>query len=163
MALWQEFLSGFFDGANHDLDALNHGVTFPAATLEFSQSRVPQPLDGAIITVIGMSPGRARDRWDLVGDVGDRHVGKVAALDVTWMFWVRAKVSGVGASGWLASQVASRLYGLLGNRTAVAPLAGKGIYALRPDSPVTFPDSDYAMRLVACRCRLNFALSVQDL
>lgn len=165
MALWQEFLAGFFDGHDHDVDALNRAVTFPAATLEFGQVRNPQPLNGALITLMWLSPGRVRPIWEMIGPTGDRHVGKMGLAEVTWMFWIRAKVVDVGAgnSVWLATLVASRLYGVLANRTACAPLALKGIDRLNPDSPVTVVDSDYAIRLVACRSRLRYPLSVQDL
>jgi hypothetical protein len=159
LRLWAEFLAGFFDGEDHPVGS-GAAVRFPRVTLRFQQAPLPQPLDGAVITMTWLSPGKTERRWGLpTGQAAGQPI-KVAATDVTWLFWVRAKVvsSGSGNSVNLAQEVADKLYGLLANEKAVGPLAQKGIQRLRPETPYLVSDAEYALRLVPCHGRLRYQL-----
>ena len=158
LRLWAEFLGGFFDGAEHQVG--DGGVVrFPRVALRFQQAPLPQPLDGAVITATWLSPGKTERRWGIVQ--GQRT--KVAATDVTWLFWVRAKVvsSGSGNSVNLAQEVAEKLYGLLANEKVIGPLAQRGIQRVRPETPHLVSDAEYALRVVPCHGRLRYALETR--
>jgi hypothetical protein len=158
LRLWAEFLAGFFDGAEHQVGD-GGAVPFPRVAVRFQQAPLPQPLNGAVITVTWLSPGKTERRWGVAQ--GQRT--KVAATDVTWLFWVRAKVvsSGSGNSVNLAQEVAEKLYGLLANERAIGPLAQRGIQRVRPETPYLVSDAEYALRVVPCHGRLRYALETR--
>src|SRR3990172_8063478 len=90
LALWEEFLRGYFDNAIHPLGPYQ-SVKFPGAVLRFQQSQVTQPLDGRSITLTMATPASVKRAW---GDV--EVVDAVPRVEetfwhkVTFSFWVRA-------------------------------------------------------------------------
>ena len=52
LALWQEFLAGYFDGTAHQVGRA--AVVFPKAVLRFQEASLPQPMKGVAISVVGL-------------------------------------------------------------------------------------------------------------
>lgn len=175
--LWEEFLSGYFDGANHGVGPLEAAV-FPEAQLRFQQSAVDQPLDGVAITLVWVTPTRNRTEWEDVTNA-DGSGGRQAQAfdDVMLNFWIRA--AGDQAAPTNARhecmKAASLLKGLIANRAATLPLAQKGIHHLRPMDPQLVAEGSsegkasnklkggdaarlHALRLVSCRAELRYPI-----
>ncbi len=157
MKLLAEWLGKWFTGTAHVLGG--HGsLRFPAATLRFQQSALPQPLTGAGITAVWVAAANTTTRWE---------AGQQVAFDhASWFFLVRA------ANDDLVCRTASdRLIALLRNPAGTKKLAEKGIHKLRPSPPqlisdgVAAPsggnDPNYVTRLIACQARLRYPIFSQ--
>jgi len=62
LALWQEFLAGYFDGGAHQVGRVT--VAFPKAVLRFQEASLPQPMKGVAISVVWVVPARVERYWD---------------------------------------------------------------------------------------------------
>lgn len=161
LALWQEFLALWFDGAAHAAGG-HPAVTFPKADLRFQQSALPQPLADAAtgtppglgLTAVWTSPASVHPAWETVG----ARRQQVHLADTQFLFFLRAAgPQATSASpAKVAATAAGLLFGLLTNSHATKPLAEKGIHALRPATPVLVADTLHAVRLVTCRARLRY-------
>lgn len=169
LALWHEWLAGFFDGASHAIGS-NSAVVFPKAELRFQQSAGTQPIGAAgvdvVLTVVWLpSPNSRRLEWETVS--GARQ--QMAYVKSAWIFYVRAAVTAAtpgntpGANAQkLCSDAAAHLAAILGNSKAARPLSQNGIQRLRPDDPrPVSEDAHYIVRTVRCRGTLRFAVLSQ--
>jgi hypothetical protein len=168
MALWSEFLAGYFDGNTHTVGANSPGLKFPKAAFSFQQGRLPQPLNGLGVSVVWEAPSKIKKQWDNVGTPPVRQ--ERAYGWALWMFLVRAELeNGDGENAHKQCQSGSdRLYGLLNNSSAVLPLAEKGIHRLRPATPQMVAggkflrgDGSYHLRLVTCEGWLRWPVLSQ--
>jgi hypothetical protein len=166
--LFEEFLSGYFDGAAHDIGP-TLDLPFPRATLRFQQSRQPQPLKGISISGSWDRTGQWKRDWEAFD--GARQ--QVATGNCLWRFWVRAEVvdKGAGNSRQQCMEAAELLYGLLSNSAATVTLAAKGIQHLRTGNPelVSYNSggpsnsdgTDYVLRVVQVSGRVRYAVMSQ--
>ncbi len=155
MTIFAEWLAKWFDGANHVLGG--HGsVPFPAATLRFQQSSLPQPLSGAGITAVWVSTGVLSTYWE---------DGQQISWDIAdWYFLVRT-----GGDERLCRRAADRLFAVLRNAMGSKELSEKGIHKVRPTNPRLVSDGtgsvaadpNYVTRLVACRAHLRYPILSQ--
>lgn len=171
LALWEEFLRGYFDNALHALGPYQT-VKFPSAQLRFQQSQITQPLDGRSITLTMANPAGVRRAWDSEIITGQPHAEETFWSDITFSFWVRASGQFAGppldASDKAAYEcqfTADRLFALLSNAYATKPLSEKGIMHLRPRPPQLVASGagsgggdaakEYYMRMVPCRASVR--------
>jgi hypothetical protein len=164
LALFAEFLSGYFDGLNHAIGT-NAPQLFPKAEILFQQSSASQPLNGVAISVIMARPGRVKKYLDW--SLGRRM--QRAQARVTWTFIVRAAgpETGAGNAKKKCQDASDLLFGLLDNPVNTFPLAEAGIRHLRPETPgvvsegMASPQSDlrYAMRMFACPGTLRWIVN----
>lgn len=174
MALWNEYLSGWFDGNMHAVGG-NAAVGFPSATLRFQQSAQPQPLAGETpalpgpgvgISVIWVRPSHPKIYWEWIRDLsgGGSSRQQIAYAPCHFIFFVRAAgpAGPTGNAKALASQTGDLLYGVLNNSSASRPLGEKGIHKLRPETPVLVSgDASYELRLVNCGVVLRYPIRSQ--
>lgn len=176
LALWNEFLASFFDGATHDVGPMK-SILFPAATLRFQESPQPKPLTNVGISVVWVQPSKVTKCWDTLtaseraalpaGTIPNYRQERARAY-CAFIFLVRA----TGSTDNSQKQVqvaASRLYGLLANAGATKPLAEKGIRMIRPTPPrMAFPgdsaptaDLGYRLRVMSCAAVLRWPVVSQ--
>jgi hypothetical protein len=189
LALWNEFLEGWFDGGSHAV-GLNPAIPFPEAVLRYQQSALPQPLGQRVgISLVWVRPGDVTKRWEVVrvprenfrnGDPYDNcqdYRGRrqarqqVAYARAGWMFWIRAEApAGAGANAAASCrQAAELLFGVLSNTNATHGLWQKGILKLEPQTPALVSEGSgsrpadlaYALRLVACAGILRYPVLSQ--
>lgn len=167
LALWQEFLAGYFDGASHIVGS-NPTAVFPKAALRFGQSAAPQPAGSAVVDVVISlvwlgNVGPRRLEWEKVGN----STQQMAYSRTAWLFYVRASVNAAtpgptaGNPQKLCTLAAGRLQALLGNSDAALPLAQKGVAHLRPDEPRPIEDKEYIVRTLRCRGWLRYPVLSQ--
>ena len=160
LEVWREWLAKYFDGASHSVGAAG-SIEFPAVTLLFQQSAIPQPLSGAAITCTWIEPGVTEKSWDRVATASPT-TQKVLSAYTSFLFWIRAELNtGAGQGKRLAQQVGERLYGLLNNAAATSELCEKGIHQIWPRPPQLVTEgnrgqTEYAMRLVSCQVMLRY-------
>lgn len=161
LALWHEFLSGYFDGAAHTLGD-SGSVMFPNAALRFQQSEQPQPQDGVGITGVFAGNSNVRRYWDL-SDQSPRKRQEWAVIRAQMIFQVRASgvMSDAAKPAAHCQFAADRLFALLANGAATRVLGEKGVHHLRPRPPEPVKDSElHALRMVSCAMTLRcFILS----
>jgi len=177
LAIWNEFLSGYFDGGTHAIGAMP--VQFPTATLRFQEASQPQPLAGVGISVVWVAPSRSTRRWDVLTSVemvalpaGTSPNQERMRAHCAFLFLVRAMVAD-GATGDNAQKqvqsAAGKLFGLLENTAATEPLSEKGLSKIRPSpARMAFPgdgapgeDLGYRLRIVSCRAVLRWPVVSQ--
>ena len=191
LALWQEFLAGYFDGGAHPVG--RGAVTFPNAVLRFQEASLPQPLPGVGISVVWVMPARVERYWDTLtaaelatmpaGTPVEQERGRAQGA---FLFLVRAVDppspgssplrQGYGGQAGAASNAqmevqaaAGKLFGLLQNTAATEPLSEKGISKIRPTmARMAFPgdgapgeDLGYRLRVMSCRTVLRWAVVSQ--
>jgi hypothetical protein len=149
--LWKEWLSGYFDGASHDIGPSGTGaVTFPAASIRFDQSSLDQPLaEGLNIHVIAQT----LRSFEFLSDTG-----KVITHEMRWQFLVRASSvdAGKGTPELVCRDGTQLLKACLMNDYAVQPLAQKGIFDLKVTEAEPLQSTSYILRRVNVRGRLQF-------
>lgn len=155
MTLWQEFLSGYFNGGNHVLHAGANQRVFPLVPLGFNQTTLPQAMEGGHINVIVADPGKLIER---------NIAGRYAAFQNVMMeFHVRAAVKEPKATGkndeYICREIADCLYGLLADRGASIVLQNKGMRYLRPWAPKPIPNTFHRLRIVRCSVQYNFSVA----
>lgn len=158
LALWAEFLAGFFDGDLHDVGA-NAAVKFPKCTFSFQQAELPQPMNLPDIALIWSAPSSVEKRWELVDDV----VQQMAYTRARFTFMVRAaaKSNADGNAKALCIEAAQKLLGLLGNAKATQPLAQLGIRRLRPNTPQSLENALHVMRRLEVGAQLRYPILSQ--
>jgi hypothetical protein len=171
LALWEEFLRGYFDNAMHALGPYQT-VKFPTAQLRFQQSQITQPLDGRSITLTMASPASVKRAWDMELVDAVRRTEETLWHDITFSFWVRASgqfagppVDASDKAAYECQFTADRLFALLSNAYATKPLSEKGIMHLRPRPPQLVASGvgsaggdaakEYYMRVVSCRASVR--------
>ena len=191
LALWQEYLAGYFDGGAHLVGRAS--VVFPKATLRFQEASLPQPLRGLGISVVWVTQVRVERRWEVLtaAELALLPAGTPAEQErmqahCSFLFLVRAvdppspgssplrQGSGgqAGAASNAQQQVqvaAGKLFGLLQNTAATEPLSEKGISKIRPTpGRMAFPgdgapgaDQGYRLRVLSCRAILRWAVASQ--
>jgi hypothetical protein len=178
LALWNEFLSGYFDGSTHSVGIIP-GITFPKATLRYQESPLPQPLQDAVaISVVWVAPSCIKMYWaDLTapeiaasGISSPNPTQQRAEARCLWMFLVRSVTAGGDDNAQKQVQSASsKLYGLLLNSKSTEPLAEKGIHHIRPGTPrMAFPgdgapgaDLGFKLRVLSCTGTLRYPILSQ--
>lgn len=175
LALWQEYLAGYFDGGTHLVGRVS--VAFPKATLRFQEASLPQPLKGLGISVVWVTQVRTERRWEVLT------APELAALPAgtpvdqervqahcSFLFLVRALKAGSNDNAQQQVQAAAgKLFGLLQNTAATEPLSEKGISKIRPTpARMAFPgdgapgaDQGYRLRVLSCRAILRWAMASQ--
>jgi hypothetical protein len=154
-ALWNEYLSGYFNGQLHSLHNGAGEATFPNVKLAFNQVTMPQPLDGAHINIITMDPGKLEGK-----QIGGTWTGWQRVM---LAFHVRAAVTskpqpdGKNAE-YLAQEAADLLYALLTDRGASGVLQNKGFRLIRPWGPRPVPNTEYRLRIIQCSVRYDFGM-----
>jgi hypothetical protein len=178
MALWQEWLAGFFDGGTHFVGPLA-GVVFPKAVVRF-QEAVQLPLQSAVgISVVWVAPSAITMKWDtLTGqELAALPAGTVVGLrqqrataHTTFLFLVRAVEAGGSATAQKqVADAAGLLFALLQNPLAAQPLSRKGLHWLRPMAPrmawqgdgAPTMDDRFHLRVIACRASLRYPVVSQ--
>ncbi len=153
MSLWHEFLEGYFDGGDHDLNGVS--VKFPLIEIAIQHGRRPtQPLEGNVIAgtwtqgVKPLSYGLTRDT-------------KLFEIPFTLTFWMRSSGSNTGDGGphVRIRRLDSILFGLLNNRKNTLPLARKGIRALRCQTPALVTTSPEPMRSVVVSGSILYSIT----
>jgi hypothetical protein len=169
LALFRDFLCGYFDGAEHEVGPDNPPIAFPAATLRFQQQGLPQPLDGLAITMTWGAPARFQRRWDRNGEF----LQEFGYGQAQWNFWVRASgrpSAGTENPDYVCRRGAETLFALLNHTAATLTLARHGIHHVRATSPQLVSegrdakgaDIHYSTRLLICTGRLRFPISAVD-
>jgi len=181
LALWQEFLAGYFDGGTHQVGRVT--VAFPNAVLRFQEASLPQPMKGVAISVVWVMPARVERYWDTLtaaelaampeGTPMEQERGRAQGA---FLFLVRTvdppSPGSSGAASNAQRQVqaaAGKLFGLLQNTAATEPLSEKGISKIRPTTArMAFPgdgapgeDLGYRLRVMSCRTVLRWAVVSQ--
>ena len=175
LALWQEFLAGYFDGGAHPVG--RGAVTFPNAVLRFQEASLPQPMKGVAISVVWVMPARVERYWDTLtaaelaampaGIPVEQERGRAQGA---FLFLVRALTTGTSSNAQMEVQAAAgKLFGLLQNTAATEPLSEKGISKIRPTmARMAFPgdgapgeDLGYRLRVMSCRTVLRWAVVSQ--
>jgi hypothetical protein len=153
--LWHEWLSGYFDGAEHGIGGDGSGV-FPSVSSDrivFDQGALPQPLSGVGITVLAET---IRSRMSLTVD------GRHAIDDVEWTFYIRAQVSqaasGKGNAKYQARAAHDLLRALIEHDSCTVALAQKGITALRVRGSGAPQSTDFALRRLTVRGQLEYEI-----
>ena len=181
LALWQEYLAGYFDGGAHLVGRAS--VVFPKATLRFQEASLPQPLKGLGISVVWVTQVRVERRWEVLtaAELALLPAGTSAEQErmqahCSFLFLVRAVdppspgSSGAASNAQQQVQVAAgKLFGLLQNTAATEPLSEKGISKIRPTpGRMAFPgdgapgaDQGYRLRVLSCRAVLRWAVASQ--
>ncbi|MDE2105976.1 MAG: hypothetical protein KGL39_52625, partial [Patescibacteria group bacterium] len=164
LALLNEWLAGYFDGAAHTVGSTT-GVVFPKANRAFGQGAPQQPLhkwrdtDTDVEIRVLMFP-----RGELATPLNTQAFnGKLVMSQVQFQFHVSAKKPGVGQAALLAQQVAERLKAILTNPDTRYALTERGITTLRPQAVQWVADGDYARRLLACGATLQYPVKFGDL
>ena len=175
LALWQEFLAGYFDGGAHLVGRAS--VVFPKATLRFQEASLPQPLKGLGISVVWVTQVRVERRWEVLtaAELALLPAGTPAEQErmqahCSFLFLVRALTAGTSDNAQQQVQAAAgKLFGLLQNTAATEPLSEKGISKIRPTpARMAFPGDDapgadqgYRLRVLSCRAVLRWAVASQ--
>ena len=175
LALWQEYLAGYFDGGAHLVGRAS--VVFPKATLRFQEASLPQPLKGLGISVVWVTQVRVERRWEVLtaAELAFLPAGTPAEQErmqahCSFLFLVRALTTGPSDNAQQQVQVAAgKLFGLLQNTAATEPLSEKGISKIRPTpGRMAFPgdgapgaDQGYRLRVLSCRAVLRWAVASQ--
>lgn len=175
LALWQEYLAGYFDGGTHLVGRMS--VVFPKATLRFQEASLPQPLKGLGISVVWVTQVRTERRWEVLTapDLALLPAGTPADQErvqahCSFLFLVRALTAGSNDNAQQQVQAAAgKLFGLLQNTAATEPLSEKGISKIRPTpARMAFPgdgapgaDQGYRLRVLSCRAILRWAVASQ--
>jgi hypothetical protein len=164
--LFNEWLTGYFDGGSHAV-GYNSPTPFPTAAILFQQAEVPQPLNGVAISLVWLTRAKPRLYWDAVN--GKRQ--QLALVDLGWLFIVRAQLAeaGQGNAKKFAQNTSDLLFAILQNNNSAKPLAEKGIHHLRPETPQIMSegtgakqgDPAYAMRSVTCTGRVRYHILSQ--
>lgn len=158
--LWHEWLTGWFSGTSHVIrttDGGNQSIGFPlAAQIAFQQAALTQPLDGFGIGVVLVSEAKLMHRFMRRGETS-----KQTQLRLTWRFYCRASVKSSGAEGHNSESLcrlgSDRLLALLSMEHNHLPLRAKGIFHVRPQTPVLVPSADITTRAmnVSATCILE--------
>ena len=158
LALWDEWLRGYFDGAAHAMGA-TAAVTFPPVTVRHQQSGRPQPADGISLSVVMLNPTEVWQCWETIGGATQQ----IAQSPVTFQLWVRASgmLSGSASPEWHASRAAELLFALLANSATHHALAQKGIMRLKVRSPEPVVEKEFSTRLVTVRATLRYPIFSQ--
>ncbi|HEX3800240.1 MAG TPA: hypothetical protein VH413_16210 [Verrucomicrobiae bacterium] len=180
LALFAEFLAGFFDGGNHAIGA-NGAVKFPVAQLRSQEAPLPKTLDAAIgLSTVWVAPSSVYTYWDTLtqAEIAALPEGSEPAVrqqracgHATILFLIRSSETGGDPNAQKQVQDgAGLLFGLLQNSLATEPLAQKGIHRLRPMPPrMAFPgdgapsaDLAYRLRILSCAVKLRWPLVSQQ-
>ena len=175
LALWQEYLAGYFDGGAHLVGRVP--VVFPKASLRFQEASLPQPLKGLGISVVWVTQVRVERRWEVLtaAELALLPAGTSAEQErmqahCSFLFLVRALTAGTSDNAQQQVQAAAgKLFGLLQNTAATEPLSEKGISKIRPTpARMAFPgdgapgaDQGYRLRVLSCRAVLRWAVASQ--
>lgn len=151
------WLKSWFDGASHTLSGT--ALDFPLAQVAPGVHPPVQPLNGVEICVVVHA---SLEGAYIAG--GHRTVLQKARLD----FIISANLGGaspgtdpqgpavVGETREsLAQKTADRLYAILRHPDTALPLVAGGILNPRPRVADEIPNSQYAVRLLPCRCELR--------
>ena len=149
--LWYEWLSGYFDGAGHEIVPGRGTFSFPKASLVFDQSAMTQPMAGSGVC-IGVVGETLKSDSSLVEE------GKWVDNEMRWDFFVRASniPAGGGNAAYACRQATDLLRGLLMNDYAVKPLAQKGLFDLRVDEAAPIESNLYQIRRLRVRGKLSY-------
>lgn len=165
-ALLKEWLAYYFDGTVHDVSngTGTQSVLFPKAYLAWDQGIISaQPLDSSALT----SPLEIRMVIDPVSrQIHGSEGGDLVQEDVAINLFIRAKQkasSGAGDSNYLANQTCNLLMAILSNPLQRHELASRGIMTVRPSTPRTIEDNDYAMRHIRCRAQFQYLVAYTSL
>lgn len=147
--LIREWLAGWFDGDSHvvrTVDNASQSIAFPQAQqIAFQQAALTQPLDGFGIGVVLVSQANLMHRRMSKGESG-----RQTQLRVAWRFYSRASVKKADASGHNSESLcrlgSDRLLALLSLEANHIPLKEKGIFHIRPSTPVLIPSADITTR-----------------
>lgn len=163
--LFEEWLRGYFDGADHAVGA-QPALKFPVAELRFQQSALSQPLKEVGITWVWVAASNKRRYWDTIG--GTRQ--EISEDRASWFFFIRTNAAKPeGNADRMCRTVADRLHGLLGNSAATRALAQRGVHQVCPGTPQLLSegksqdkfDPNYITRLITCRGLLRYPLLSQ--
>lgn len=141
-----EYLSGYFNGAEHSLFAGQRTFTFQKLNIRFQQGQMPQPLEGACIRTVLANSGTGKQTqfgnlWRTQQTIG---------LE----FWVTANIKAPTPDGWNSDQTcrdaSDCLYALLLDRGASIPLQANGFRRIRPSNPAIVQDVMYSTRRIRC-------------
>jgi len=156
--LWQEFLSGLFDGGNHTIGT-NASTLFPECEINFQQSPLTQGGSKPEITLTWLSTRELRSKWDEKDGGG---VDKRVEDRLVWMLWVRATG---GNKVTDCRRVSDLLHGLLTNPAAMVSFGEKGLTGFRASTPRLVPGegsgasskkSSYAMRQLSVSASVTY-------
>lgn len=140
LALWQEFLSGFFDGNEHDVNGAS--IVFSNVEFSFQQGRITQPT-GKAISVGWTRPKEVKSH--MVTGTTRRFWMPV---ELTFYVRVAGSNSGDGGPHVMVKKVDDLLYAILSSRDIIRFLAQKGIHQVRPQTPVMVANPDYPVRQI---------------
>lgn len=150
-AIWYEWLSGYFNGASHSLQAAS--VAFPRAEIGAGRHDVAQPLANPSLAIVA--------RVEASGP-SEMHLQESGGTRISDRLETRFVIRGAGPDPKLARfnarRAADLLYALLSDGPATGALARRGIHHLMPSKPQTLPDSDFATREVRVVHRLAVVL-----
>lgn len=158
LALWHEFLAGYFNGQAHAVGA-NLPAPFPKCELRFQQSPLEQPMAVPCISLIWAAPSTVRKCWETVG--GTRQHVVHAPVRFTFLIRAFAAANELGNARQQCTRAAERLAGLLANNAATRPLAQKGIRRLRPGLPQSVQDDKHILRRLDVGATLRYPILSQ--
>ena len=155
LELWKEYLGGYFDGREHDLN--DEAVQFPRVDeFVFQQFPLPsQPLNGSSLIIAWTVSNRGR-AYRTSGNE------KFFQLPFTLNIYARASGSnsGTGGPAKIIKGLASLIYSLLANRYHTYYLAQKGIHRIRPQSPALVTAFPEPMRSVTVQGEIYYTCAI---
>lgn len=149
MALWDEFLGGWYNGA--PIVIVRDAKNVAKADRNFQQDVIKQPLEGVAIAIV----------WTRGSQPKRRSYGntKRAFQKATLTFFVKSKGDNKGEGPkTLVRKTADQLVGILNHKGNTLPLARKGIRHVRAENPKLEPSSDYHVRSVTVTAELQYTL-----
>lgn len=148
-ALFYEWLTGYFDGAAHDVGGRS-AVLFPTATVHFQEADPPRPQLHPAIHWLWPAAGRQKTAWEPTSNGPDR----VTAIRQSWVVFVKAAGGNLPEMSYLARSVSDRLHLICNSRDAISDLSAKGLFVWRADLPVSVRQSGEVQGAYAIR-RIN--------
>jgi hypothetical protein len=151
LALWNEFLTGYFDGGTHAVNGA--ALAFPAASIAF-QHNAPQK-EGLVIHQTVLNPGKVRE-------FSGFGTSRTSRSRFSWTFWIKCllKTPVEGHTSESLCQLGSdRLFAILQDISSSAPLAQKGITALRPSLARIVSANEWSVRQIDVRSILLFDIN----
>ena len=155
MALWHEFLGGYFSGSIHTVEGVE--IDFPLAAIKCQETQFASAGAADLhlaIHVLWLKSGAVRRFLE-----PDDYFGMRGAYqDATWTFHFRAKGQNQGDGGprYLVRRLADLAFGLLQKQAVVVYLGRKGIRRIRPQSPVLVSDDRMHLRSMIVKARLVY-------
>jgi hypothetical protein len=155
MQLTNEFLAGYLNGGTHTVNGAS--TLFPLVAVTNQRASIRQPLEGASLNITLLNPGSIQAKWwPVASGPSKRRIFANISLDL----WVRAMVKVPRSDGHnsesLVRWVSDSIFAILINRINCLPLARKGIAHVFPRLGVLSSSSDYAMRSISVKGKIDF-------